>query len=167
MLMQNRQTEIIEFQEHFQEAVEKLVLPIQQLEFGVAISRDEQLDLIDVKGVFQDGGGNFWLAIRDSQVVGTVGVVAIGNNQVALKKMFVRRDCRGKEQGISIALLNHAKDWCKQQGIRQIFLGSTTPMVAAHKFYEKNDFVLVEIALLPSAFPIVPVDSVFYRCDLQ
>lgn len=167
MQMQIKDDQIVEFQECHQQAVENLVLPIQQIEFGVPITREEQADLIDVQGVFQKGKGNFWVAIRDGQVVGTIGVVDIGSGQVALKKMFVHRDYRGKQHGISAALMNGAKEWCRRQSVTQIFLGTTAQMSAAHKFYERNGFVPVDVLQLPAAFPLVHVDSKFYRCDLN
>lgn len=158
--------QITEFQEGHQQSVEDLVLPIQRLEFMVSITREEQDDLVNIKGVFQKGNGNFWVAVCADQVVGTIGVVDIGEGQVALKKMFVHRDFRGKEHGIAEALLNKAKDWCRKRSIKQIFLGSTAQMLAAHRFYEKNGFVAVEVSDLPKAFPIVHVDSKFYRHDV-
>jgi N-acetylglutamate synthase-like GNAT family acetyltransferase len=164
-LMPITQTEIIVFEQRLQQAVEKLVLPIQR-EFVADTTRDEQPDLIDIKGVFQTGLGNFWVALRNNDVVGTVGVVDIGGRMVALKKMFVHKSCRGKDHGVSRALMECAKHWCRDKDIRTILLGTTAQMKAAHRFYEKNGFVEVEKCSLPSRFPVARVDSKFYRCDL-
>lgn len=158
--------EIREYEQRYQTEVEQLVLPIQQVEFGVAIDRDEQPDLVDIPGTFLRGNGNFWLALRENKVVGCVGVVDISNNQVALKKMFVHRNSRGKELGISASLLDTAKKWCREKGIETILLGTTGRMTAAHRFYEKNGFVELAISQLPEGFLIVHVDTKFYRCDL-
>lgn len=158
--------EIVPFQPTYQQEVEDLVLPIQQIEFGVKTCREDQPDLMDIAGTFQAGKGNFWVVRNGAQIVGTVGVVDIGNDQVALKKMFVRKEFRGKETGVAAGLMERAKSWCAEQGIRTIFLGSTPPMQAAHRFYEKNGFVEVTVEQLPPNFPVVPVDKKFYRCDL-
>jgi GNAT superfamily N-acetyltransferase len=159
--------QISEFSSEFQTAVENMILPIQQVEFGVKITRDEQTDLIDIVGVFQQGKGNFWVAVADVKVVGTIGLVDIGNSQVALKKMFVASDYRGKESGVGAALMARAKQWCAENSIRQILLGTVDQMHAAHRFYQKNGFVDVAIDDLPPAFPIVPVDTKFMVCDLD
>jgi N-acetylglutamate synthase-like GNAT family acetyltransferase len=159
--------EITEFAPQHQTAIEQLVLPIQQVEFGVVVTREEQPDLIDIEGVFKKGNGNFWLALRNEEVVGCVGVADIGNAQVALKKMFVHREFRGKQFGVGATLFDTAKQWCLQRGVKSIFLGTTPQMAAAHRFYEKNGFVEVEKPQLPPAFPIAHVDSKFYRCDLE
>jgi N-acetylglutamate synthase-like GNAT family acetyltransferase len=159
--------QIAEFLPQYQAAVEGLVLPIQQVEFGVRITREEQSDLMNIASVFQQGRGNFWVALADGRVVGTVGLVDIGHNQAALKKMFVAKDFRGKESGVAAALINRAKDWCAQQRIAQIFLGTVEQMTAAHRFYEKNGFQPVSEEDLPENFPIVAVDSKFYVCNLD
>lgn len=168
---------VVEFEERFQKQIEELVLPIQTLEFGVKITREEQPDLMDIKGTFQRGNGNFWVVLRDvaeqepevaehERVVGTIGVVDIGNKQVALKKMFVHADARGKASGVAQALMDTAKNWCSAKGIESIILGTTPGMVAAHRFYEKNGFVEQQMNELPPNFPIVHVDTKFYRCEL-
>ena len=157
---------IVPFEGKYQKAVEDLVLQIQRSEFGVPVTREDQPELIDIHGVFQRGAGNFWVALENGRVVGTVGVVDIFNQQVALKKMFVAKEFRGKEIGVGQALLDRALAWCRQKNIKQILLGSTAPMKAAHRFYEKNGFLPVARKNLPSNFPIVPVDSKFYRYDL-
>ena len=152
------------FRTEYQESVEKLVLPIQQIEFGVKITREEQPDLMDIVGTFQTGDGNFWVAFDpiEKAVVGTIGVADIANHQVALKKMFVAKSHRGKEKGVSKLLMNTAIEWCKSKGVKQIYLGTTARMHAAHRFYEKNGFVEVMTAELPPLFPIVSVDTKFY-----
>lgn len=151
----------------YQTAIEKLVLPIQQIEFGVKITREEQPDLMDIAGTFQKGDGNFWLALDGADVIGTIGVVDIGNRQVALKKMFVSSSHRGKEKGIAQRLMSTAIEWCKSKEIKQIYLGTTARMFAAHRFYEKNGFVELSSAELPSNFPVVSVDTKFYYRDIS
>lgn len=160
-----KKIEVAEFDSRYQHAVEELVLPIQQIEFGVKITREEQPDLIDIKNVFQNGNGNFWVALCGDRVVGTVGVVDIGNQQVALKKMFVNAEFRGKKFGIAQSLMDTAKQWCAVRGVKSILLGTTAKMFAAHRFYEKNGFVELQITELPSNFPVVHVDTKFYKFD--
>lgn len=44
-----------------------------------------------------------------------------------------------------------------------MWLGTTERFLAAHRFYEKNGFVLVDRSALPASFPLMAVDSRFYR----
>ncbi|MGO7422080.1 GNAT family N-acetyltransferase, partial [Rhizobium ruizarguesonis] len=43
------------------------------------------------------------------------------------------------------------------------FLGTTDKFVAAHRFYEKNGFTEIAKSALPRTFPLMAVDSKFYR----
>lgn len=155
------------FEAKHQVGVEELVLPIQQVEFGVPITREQQPDLMSIGETFQTGNGNFWVALDGDRVVGTIGVVDISNKQAALKKMFVAKEYRGKEKGLSQLLMTTAIEWCKTKGIKQVFLGTTEKMYAAHRFYEKNGFVEVLMSQLPPLFPVVSVDTKFYRLDIS
>lgn len=157
---------VVPFCPEYQDAVEALVLHIQRDEFGFDVTREQQPDLMDITGMFQHRSGNFWVALDGDKVIGTVGIVDISNRQVAMKKMFVAAEYRGKEFGVGQALLNTVFAWCRQHDIIQIFLGSTSRMKGAHRFYEKNGFVELQKEQLPPLFPIVFVDTKFYQYDL-
>lgn len=150
--------------EHAQGVVD-VILPIQQEEFGIPITLEGQPDLKDIAGFYQKGHGNFWVALDGGKVVGTISLLDIGNAQVALRKMFVAASHRGKEHGTAARLLEAAIAWARAQGVRQIFLGTTDKFLAAHRFYEKNGFRLIEKSTLPPAFPVMVVDSRFYALD--
>src|SRR3954453_20687955 len=115
-----------------------LVLPIQQVEFGVPITLEMQPDLIDIPAFFRHGNGNFWVATDGEEVVGTIALLAIGDGRAALRKMFVRASHRGA--GVAKALLETLLAWCRQRGIREVYLGAAPQLLAAHRFYEKNGF---------------------------
>ena len=57
-------------------------------------------------------------------------------------------------------------DWARDRGLRSIYLGTTAVMHAAHRFYDKHGFALIDVAELPASFPRMEVDSRFYRRDL-
>jgi len=167
MQLNMTKVEIAEYDPRFQSRIEDLIVPIQEIEFRVNITKEEQPDLLDIRGTFQQGSGNFWLALSNDEVVGTVGIVDIGSNSVALKKMFVRSDARGKSAGVAAALMQRVKQWCRAKGIKTIYLGTVDQMKAAQRFYEKNDFVEIDRQALPESFPIVSVDTKFYVCQLS
>ncbi len=158
--------DIAEFSPEYTNAVIDLIVPIQREEFGVPITADDQPDLRDIPGFYQRGQGNFWVALHDGRVVGSVALLDIGSDQVALRKMFVQHDFRGSEHGTARRLLGVLLEWARDHGIRQIFLGTTAQFLAAHRFYEKNGFVELPKSDLPASFPVMAVDSRFYRLDL-
>ena len=167
MRILEQKVQIIEYSSTYQGRIEQLILPIQTLEFNVPITREEQPDLLNVQMTFQHGAGNFWVALWHDEVVGTIGIVDIGQNQVALKKMFVREDFRGKDRAVAASLMETAKTWCSDRRIKAILLGTVDGMKAAHRFYEKNGFVEIAKSALPESFPIVAVDTKFYELDLK
>lgn len=144
-------------------AVVDLVLSIQRDEFGMAITSDDQPDLIDVPGFYFRGAGHFWVAVESGRVIGTVGLLDIGNGRGALRKMFVARAWRGREPGVASRLLECLVDWAKAHGLSEIYLGTTEWFDAARRFYGRNGFVETSRDELPDAFPVMTVDSRFYR----
>lgn len=157
--------EILPFSPQHVAGVIEVILPIQQEEFGIPITLENQPDLNDIAGFYQRGNGNFWVALDGDKVVGTMSLLDIGNRQVALRKMFVAATHRGKEHGAAKRLLDGAIAWAREKGVTQIYLGTTAKFLAAHRFYEKNGFRLVEKTGLPQAFPVMAVDTRFYALD--
>jgi N-acetylglutamate synthase-like GNAT family acetyltransferase len=54
-----------------------------------------------------------------------------------------------------------------EKGVREIFLGTTSAFLAAHRFYEKNGFGEIAKTELPAAFPVMAIDSKFYLLRLN
>ncbi len=110
--------------------------------------------------------GNFWVATESDKVVGTISLLDIGNDQAALRKMFVHRNFRGSLYGTAKHLLSELIDWSVTKSIKEIYLGTTSKFLAAHRFYEKNKFIEVEKSVLPKKFPVMEVDTKFYKLHL-
>jgi N-acetylglutamate synthase-like GNAT family acetyltransferase len=146
-----------------QNAIAELILSIQNDEFGIPISLEQQPDLIDVADFYQTGRGNFWIAKAGDIVLGTIALLDIGNDQAALRKMFVHQNYRGKAFGIGQKLLDHLLIWAEQKELKEIYLGTTEKFIAAQRFYEKNGFQEIRKNDLPPAFPAMAVDVKFYK----
>ena len=144
-------------------AVTSLIVGIQRGEFAIAITPADQPDLASIPDFYQTGAGNFWVAVVDDEVVGTLGLRDMGDGDVALRKMFVASKYRGEPHRVARRLLNAALAWAEEKKSRNIFLGTTSRFLAAHRFYEKNGFELVTRETLPPTFPLMAVDTRFYR----
>lgn len=155
--------EVVPFSGNHQTAVTELILPIQRTEFGIPITLESQPDLLDIPRFYQAKNGNFWVALVAGEVVGTVALLDIGNAQVALRKMFVKASFRGNEYGVARRLLEVVFQWCRKRQVREIFLGTTAKFLAAHRFYEKSGFAEIAKSELPSSFPVMSVDTKFYK----
>lgn len=88
----NEQICIIPYENKFQDEVVDLVVHIQQKEYNVPITKEEQPDLLEIETFYQRNYGNFWVATYGGKVVGTVALLDIENQQVALRKMFVKKN---------------------------------------------------------------------------
>ncbi len=146
-----------------QRGVIDVILPIQNQEFGIPISEQQQPDLHDIPQFYQRGTGGFWIARCDGKVVGTLGLKDIGNAQAALRKMFVSAPYRGRDYGVAALLLKALLQHAQAEKVKDVFLGTTDKFLAAHRFYEKNGFQEIPVSALPEAFPLMAVDSKFYR----
>ncbi|MGW8440356.1 GNAT family N-acetyltransferase [Paenibacillus sp. S33] len=156
-----------EYSTEYQSQVVDLILHIQKDEYDIAITKEDQPDLLDIENFYQRGNGNFWVALSEGNVVGTIALLDIGNRKTALRKMFVKQNYRGKTFNVSNQLLHHAIGWARERSIEEIYLGTTPQFVAAHRFYEKNGFVSIAPRELPIGFPVMKVDKKFYRYVIQ
>lgn len=147
-----------------QQGVVALISGIQRGEFQLAITPQDQPDLMDIPGFYVQGRlgpGLFFVAVdANGSVAGSIALLNLGGRQGALRKMFVRADMRGT--GLAAALLNALLGWCRETGVLEIFLGTTDRFLAAHRFYEKHGFARVQKDSLPTPFPVMAVDTVFY-----
>ena len=159
--------EIHPFQPHQTDGVIGLILPIQQIEFNVPVTLADQPDLLKIPLVYQQRNGQFWVAIFDGKVVGSIALIDCGEGIGCLRKMFVRADFRGKPHSLAIRLLDTLLQHSKERGFSSIWLGTLDRLHAAIRFYEKTGFEPVEKADLPAVFPIMPVDTHFFRLRIE
>lgn len=158
--------QIVPFKKQYQQQVIDLIVGIQSGEFGVKITANDQPDLADIKNFYQWGNGNFWIALTEDEVLGTISLVDIRNSQAGLRKMFVKKGYRGKPLNIGQKLMDTATQWCIERSIKQIYLGTVPTYYAAHRFYEKNGFSRLEKSELPKAFHLMDADKWFYFKNL-
>jgi N-acetylglutamate synthase-like GNAT family acetyltransferase len=152
--------------QHMAEIID-LIVKIQREEYGVNITAEEQPDLARIEEYYQVENGNFWVARYRGKVIGTVALLDIGRGIGALRKMFVAAQYRGKQYGVSKALLEVLLQWAREHQFHEIVLGTTAKFLAAHRFYQKNGFNRIEKSSLPSAFPLLEVDSLFFKKKIE
>jgi|GEM_PF-189651 len=151
---------------HSQQIID-LILHIQQNEFNIPITIKDQPDLLDIEDFYIRGGGNFWGAFIDEELVGTIALIKYDNAEGAIRKMFVKEAFRGKEHNIAQQLLEGLVEYAKQHLIHRLYLGTVTVLKAAMRFYERNQFQQIEKYMLPAKFPLMRADNVFYSLDLN
>lgn len=144
-----------------------LILPIQQIEFNVPITLDGQRDLLDIETNYIQPGGGFWGTIRNGELLGTIALINTGHAAGAIRKMFVKKEFRGKEYALAQRLFETLVDYCRENGIVDLYLGTVDMLKAAHRFYERNGFQRIKVEDLPSYFPRMIADNVFYHLHLE
>lgn len=110
---------------------------------------------------------NYWVAVNDGKIVGTVGILVVENDFGVLKKMMLKKAFRGKEFGIAKTLLETVIEWCKENRISKLYLGTMNQFKAARYFYKKNGFKEISKNELPNNFLNNPLDKVFFVQDLN
>lgn len=152
----------------FCEVIIGLILPIQQIEFNVDIDLAAQPDLLDIEKNYDGSGGAFWGAKLNGELIGTIALIAVPEHQSgAIRKMFVKKEFRGKDLGVAQALLKTLLAYCKDNNLNEVYLGTKDILQAACRFYERNGFEPVAMEDLPVYFPRMAVDNVFYSLDLK
>ncbi|MGN7987083.1 GNAT family N-acetyltransferase [Pedobacter sp. 22226] len=152
----------------FCESVIGLILPIQQIEFNVDIDLAAQPDLLDIEKHYDGSGGAFWGAKLNGELIGTIALIAQpGHHAGAIRKMFVKKEFRGKALGVAQALLKTLLAYCEDNKLNGVYLGTKDILEAACRFYERNGFKQVAMENLPVYFPRMAVDNVFYSLDLK
>ena len=149
------------------EAVIAMILSIQIGEFQVPITRQDQPDLDMIPAIYQQGKGNFWVALHEAKVVGTIAAIDFGDDMLALRKMFVHPDFRGREHGTAQILLDTLLHWSQEKQVGAILLGTIERFEAARKFYARNGFEAMTKQDLPPKFPRMPLDTLFFRKTLS
>lgn len=157
---------IVPFADVHQQGVIDLIVGIQRNEFGLAITAADQPDLADIPAYYRQGVGNFWVAVFDGDVVGTIALREFAPGQGALRKMFVAPAHRGSA-GVAARLLTTLLNWARDHDVSTITLGTTDRFLAAHRFYAKQGFTPVSADDLPEGFPRMAVDTLFFRKELS
>ena len=144
-----------------------LILPIQRIEFGVPITVEDQPDLLDIQRFYNEPGGGFWGAFSDGELIGTIALINAGHNTGVIRKMFVKQEFRGKTHGIAQQLITDLIAFAREKSLTDLYLGSVDQMKAAHRFYERNGFQRISPETLPSHFPRMALDTIFYHLSLD
>ena len=67
--------QIITYQEKYKQQVIDLILHIQNYEAKINLSLEEQPDLLDIPTCYEKDGGEFWLAVEDDTLIGTLTLI--------------------------------------------------------------------------------------------
>ncbi len=89
--MNKNRIRIEKYNEKYKGVIINLILEIQQNEFHIPIKITDRPDLNGTPKFYQINNGQFWVALINNEVMGTLRLIDIGNNQGVLRKMFVKK----------------------------------------------------------------------------
>lgn len=148
----------------YDDEIISLILSIQNNEAKIGLSLQEQPDLLDIHHSYQQPGGEFWIAVSDGKVVGTIGLMLKENHCAILKKFFVKKEFRSQKVGL--ALYNELLQYAISKGVRRILLDTPAVAHASHRFYEKAGFRKISTAELPVPYSYPDRDSILYLLNV-
>jgi putative acetyltransferase len=121
------------------DAVASLVSTVLQ-EYGLKTEPcSTDSDLADLEFHYNNRGGRFDVLETDThEIVGCVGLYPVDTHSVELRKMYLRKDVRGK--GLGKKLLDHAVTSAKQMGYKRVTLETSGVLKEAIKLYTKYGF---------------------------
>lgn len=136
---QTKDYEVVEFRPEYQDQIIDLISKTLR-DQKVISDGTEPIDDEDLRKIPQiySGRGRFWVAIKDSKVIGTIAIREMEESIARLNRMFVSTEHHGT--GIGQSLLNQTLSFAKQQGFKEVTLNTHPLMKRAHNFYEKNGF---------------------------
>jgi putative acetyltransferase len=123
------------------EEVHDLVLGVL-LEHGFEYDKLKDADLNDINGYYFANGGTFFIGIEGGRVVGTAGVRKLEGNLCEIRRIYLKKDFRGKGNGkkLFMAALDFAEKNCLGS-----MLKTDARLTKAIDMYLKKGFTLQKI----------------------
>ncbi len=156
---------IIKYEQKYQPQIISLILHIQNEEAKINLHIEDQPDLLDIPKYYENNGGEFWIAIENDEVIGTIALMNYGNGNGVLKKFFVRVDRRSQKVGLALYQVFMQK--VKEDGYRRILLDTPSVAEASHRFYEKSGFVRISKSDLPFRYEYADRNSLLYLLEIH
>ena len=155
--------EIMTYQEKYKDQIINLILDIQNNEAKINLSLDEQPDLKDITSCYEHGGGEFWIAVDDGTVIGTLALMNKGNGNAVLKKAFVRSDHRKK--GVLSKLYDELLAFANSKDIHTFIFDTPSVATDCHHFFEKRGYRRIAKDELPFEYHYPDRDSYVYMMN--
>lgn len=128
--------EYVEFKEKYKKQVIEFWIKICVEEFGF---KEWEKDIKNMDNdMHKQNGGNFWIAIEDEEIIGTISLQNLGQNKGLLKGMYVHEEYRNKK--VASNLMKILLAFAKENEYQKIKLDTYKKFEVAIKFYEKIGF---------------------------
>lgn len=129
------------FSPEYASGTKKFVLDVLSGEgFDYDPLKDSDLDNIQENYILN--GGVFYICLSEGKIVGTCAVKNLGSGICEIKRLYVKRECRGNGFGLTLFLkaLGYAEDYYSC-----IRLKTDSALKKAIAIYKKNGFSIVKV----------------------
>ena len=152
---------MIQLYDHkYRQEIIDLILYVQNQEWGLGMSIEDQRDLLDINESYLKDKGGFWIALNESgKFIGSIGLKRIGTDIGVLRRFFVLKEYRGKEHGVGAELYDAFLNFAKENGVSKIILDTPSTAKRAHSFYIKVGFKEIADEELPVSYDYPKVHS--------
>lgn len=157
---------IIQFKDCYTQDVIDLVLHFQNDGTRPLVTVNDQPDLLNIKESYINAGGDFWIAIDNDKLIGSIGIMPYSKEIAVLKKFFVYEGYQGEPFHLGQKLYAALLSFAKEKGFTTILLDTPYNTVRAHKFYEKAGFKKLDENELPLKFSHPYKDCDFFLLNL-
>ena len=131
---------IVSFLPEYSSAARSFVIDVLSGE-GFEYDPLKDSDLDDISGNYYGKGGAFFLCLSDTGIVGTSAVKYLNPDVCEIKRLYVRKDYRGR--GIGSDLFQKAMEYAEENFTR-IKLKTDSSLKKAVSIYLKSGFSIVK-----------------------
>ncbi|KAI8517065.1 hypothetical protein Bbelb_056460 [Branchiostoma belcheri] len=124
--------------------------------YQLHLKRNRQ-ELQDIFTCYDKTGSRFWVAVEGETIVGTVALNRASDTRAELTRMCVLPPHRRK--GLATRLVKHFEDFCKSDGVQEMFMSTTEFHQKALSLYQKCGYTISDIDVR-SPLPMVYVSIV-------
>lgn len=117
---------------------------LNELKIDVVSVLKTTKDLEWINDKYIKKGGNFWIAIDEAidEVIGTVAIMKLDEENAEFKRFYVRKDYRNKSIGYDLYKI--AENYAKENKFKYLYLSSGKDLKKAHRIYNINGWNLID-----------------------
>jgi GNAT superfamily N-acetyltransferase len=141
MVRQENKIEIITYNDAFKDDLKHLTL--EWLEKYVSVEPEDMKFMDNPRNYVLDKGGFIFLAKCHDEVIGTVSLYKLADNNYELAKLAITEKYKGLKLGKQ--LMQFAIDKCKEIDATKVILHTTKRLEAAYNLYLQLGFVEVPV----------------------
>lgn len=138
----------------------------QNTEAHLDIRMAEQDDIFQVDQYYRQSGGEFWVALDEGHIVGSIALLPVSKSTAVLKKFFTYPKYRGRPVHLGSDLYAKFIEIARNN-FERVVLDTPEAEHRSHSFYERQGFVQIPFEELNVHYEFPNRASRFYELSLR